>query len=353
MATVETRTIPWSWYSDPVVLRLEQERIFRRAWHYVARVDEIAEPGSFLATRAGDVPIVLVRDDEGALRSFLNVCRHRGSLVCEGAGRRATLQCPYHAWTYGLDGRLVAAPRLNREGGNDPAELGLLPVQVDTWGPLVFASPSLDSGPLADFLADVPQRVRDAGVDLDGLRFLQRSEWEVEANWKISVENFLECYHCPVAHPGFSAAMDVSPEAYLLEVSGGRMTQHGPPRPEPKGAGAYDLTGEVERGQFHLLFPGTVINVMPGRPNFSIGPVFPLATDRTHRFLDYFVAPDADPEWIDESLAFDTQVGKEDSVLVARVQQGVEAGLVEHGQLLPESERLVAHFQSLVVDALA
>jgi choline monooxygenase len=351
VATVETRTFPWSWYTDPVVLRLEHERIFRRSWQYVARRDEIAEAGSFLATRVADVPVVLVRDEEGVLRAFLNVCRHRGSLVCEGSGKRATLQCPYHAWTYGLDGRLVAAPRLAREGGNEPSELGLVPVQVDTWGPLVFVNPDLDSEPLAEFLGDVPGRIADAGIDLDDLRFLQRSEWEVEGNWKISVENFLECYHCPVAHPGFSAAMDVSPEAYLLEVEGGRMTQHGPPRPEPRGG--YDLSGEVERGQFHLLFPGTVVNVMPGRPNFSIGPTYPLSTDRTHRFLDYFFAPDADPEWIGEALAFDAQVGKEDSALVARVQAGVKAGLIEDGRLLPESERLIAQFQSLVVDALA
>jgi choline monooxygenase len=351
VSALDTRTLPWSWYTDPAVLRLEQERIFRHAWQYVARREEIAERGSFLAAQAGDAPVVLTRDEEGELRAFLNVCRHRGSLVCEGSGRRATLQCPYHAWTYGLDGRLVAAPRLAREGSNDPEELGLVPVQVDTWGPLVFVNPDPDAPALAEQLDDVPERIAAAGIDLGSLRFLQRSEWEVEGNWKISAENFLECYHCPVAHPGFSAAMDVSPESYLLDVDGNRMTQHGPPRPEPKGG--YDLTGEVERGQFHLLFPGTVINVMPGRPNFSIGPIRPLTTERTFRFLDYFVAEDADPAWIEEALEFDRQVGAEDSQLIARVQAGVRSGLVPDGRLLPESEKLVAHFQSLVVDALA
>ena len=336
---------------DPTVLRLEQERIFRHAWQYVARREEIAERGSFLATQAGDAPVVLTRDEEGELRAFLNVCRHRGSLVCEGSGRRATLQCPYHAWTYGLDGRLVAAPRLAREGGNDASELGLVPVQVDTWGPFVFVNPDLGAGLLSDHLGDVPERIAAAGVDVDALRFLQRWEWEVEGNWKISAENFLECYHCPVAHPGFSSVMDVSPERYLLEVEGNRMTQHGSPRPEP--TGGYDLTGEVERGQFHLLFPGTLINVMPGRPNISIGPIRPLSTERTYRFLDYLVADDADPAWIEEALEFDRQVGAEDSRLIARVQAGVRSGLVPDGRLLPESEQLVAHFQSLVVDALA
>ena len=353
MAAVDTRTVPWSWYTDPDVLRLEQERIFRRSWQYVGRKDEVAESGSFVATRVGDVPVVLVRDEEGTLRAFLNVCRHRGSLLCEGSGKRATLQCPYHAWTYGLDGKLVAAPRFSREGGDDADELGLLQLPLGTWGPLVFVNPDPAAGPLSAYLGDVPERIQAAGIDLDALRFLQRAESELDANWKISAENFLECYHCAVAHPGFSAVMDVSPDAYLLEMQYGRMTQYSPPRPEPRGD--YDPSGEVERGQFHLVFPGTVINVMPGRPNFSIGPIFPLAPERTYRFLDYFVAEDADPEWIEESLAFDAQVGAEDKVLVERVQAGVRAGagLIGEGRLMPESEKLVAHFQALVVDALA
>jgi phenylpropionate dioxygenase-like ring-hydroxylating dioxygenase large terminal subunit len=351
MAAVGTRTLPWSWYTDPAVLHLERERIFRRSWQYVGHAGDVPEPGSFAATWVGDVPVVVVRDREDTLRAFLNVCRHRGSLVCEGSGTRETLQCPYHAWTYGLDGRLITAPRGNREGGIDTKELGLLPLRLETWGPLLFVNPDLDAEPLADFLDGIPERIADAGVDLDALRFLQRSESELECNWKISAENFLECYHCPTAHPGFSAVMDVNPDSYLLEARAGRMTQHGPPRREPRGD--YDPTGEVERGQFHLLFPGTVVNVMPGRPNFSIGPLFPRDPERTYRFLDYFVAEDADETWIEESLAFDGQVGAEDRVLVERVQAGVRAGLVEHGQLLPESERLIAHFQSLVIDALA
>ena len=108
--------------------------------------------------------------------------------------------------------------------------------------------------------------------------------------------------------------MDVSVDAYLLETNSGRMSQYSPPRREP--SGAYDPTGEIERGQFRLLFPGTVLNVMPGRPNFSIGPVVPLETEKTYRFLDYFVAEDADDAWVEESLAFDAQVGAEDRVLV-------------------------------------
>ena len=351
MSTTATGTIPWSWYTDPTVLRLEQERIFSRFWQYVGRTSDVAEPRSFQATRVGHVPVLLVRDEEGVLRAFLNVCRHRGSLVCEGSGRRATLQCPYHAWTYGLDGRLLSAPRSEHEGGIESEELGLVQLQLETWGPFAFVNPDPDAAPLSHYLEDVPQRVAAAGIDVDALRFLSRAESEYEANWKICTENFLECYHCPTAHPGFSAVMDVSPDAYLLETHAWRMSQHGPPRPEPRGS--YDPSGEVESGQFHLLFPNTVVNVMPGRPNLSIGPIVPLAPERTYRFLDYLVAPDADERWIEEALAFDAEVGAEDRVLVERVQAGVRSGILGEGRLMPRSEQLVAHFQSLVVDALA
>jgi choline monooxygenase len=142
----------------------------------------------------------------------------------------------------------------------------------------------------------------------------------------------------------------VSPDAYGLEEHGWRMSQLGPVRPEPRGS--FDPAGEVANGQFHLVFPNTVVNVMPGRPNLSIGPITPLSPERTYRFLDYLVAPDADDEWIAGMLEFDDRVGVEDRVLVERVQAGVRSGLLEDGRLLPESERLVAHFQALVVAAL-
>src|SRR5918995_1382083 len=176
MATIaDGRTLPFDWYSDPDVLRLERERIFRHAWQYAGRTDQIADPGSFFTCDAGGVPIVVVRDKDGLLRAFLNVCRHRGSLVCEGEGKRETLQCPYHAWTYGLDGSLRAAPRSDRESGFDKADLGLVPVSVETWGPFVFVNPDAEAVPLAEILGDLPDLLAGAGLDLDSLRFLRRS----------------------------------------------------------------------------------------------------------------------------------------------------------------------------------
>jgi phenylpropionate dioxygenase-like ring-hydroxylating dioxygenase large terminal subunit len=344
------RTIPWEWYTDPAVLRLEQERIFRSSWQYAAHTGEVPEPGSFVAARAGHVPVVVVRDHDGQLRAFVNVCRHRGYLLCEGAGRRETLQCPYHAWTYDLDGSLRTAPRAGAEPGFDRDMLGLVAVQVDTWGPFVFVNPDLEAPPLAEHLGGLPALVADGGVDVDSLEFHLRASVEYDANWKVCAENYLECYHCAVAHPSFSKAIDVAPGTYQLDEHPTFSSQYGPAK--NGGGGVYDAAGEVGRGQFHYLFPNTTINVMPGRGNISIGPIVPLAAERTHRSLDYFLAPGADEAWISDYLELDTQVGKEDKVLVERVQQGMRSGMISEGALMPVSERLIAHFERLVVDAL-
>ena len=348
----DARTVPWEWYTDPRVLLLEQERIFRRTWQYAGRREQVEEPGSFFTCDTGGIPIVVVRDKERTLRAFVNVCRHRGSLVCEGEGRRETLQCPYHAWTYGLDGTLRTAPRSDLEPGFDRSELGLVAAQVETWGPFVFVNADASAAPLGETFADLPALVAEAGLDVGGLRFLRRLSSQYEANWKVCCENFLECYHCQVAHPAFSKVVDVAFDAYRLEESRWFSSQYGPIRARQGAPGQFDPTGPITRGQFHFLWPNVTINVLPGQPNLSIGPIVPVGPERTMRFLDYYVAPGVDPGWLEEMLAFDDQVGAEDTVLVERVQKGMRAGVLEHGRLLEGSERLIGHFQGLLLEAL-
>jgi phenylpropionate dioxygenase-like ring-hydroxylating dioxygenase large terminal subunit len=348
---VTATTTPWAWYSDADLLRREQERIFRSAWQYVGHADQVAERGSYFTARVGHVPVVVTRDREGVLNGFVNVCRHRGFAVARGAGRRETLQCGYHAWTYDLDGSLRAAPRSERDPEFDAGELSLVRVQIATWGPFVFANADPDAPPLERTLRDLPELVAAAGVDVDSLRFRLRSEFSVEANWKLVCENFLECYHCPVAHPGFSGMVDVSPDAYRLEAGETFSSQVGLLR--ANGTKRYDPTGEVPHSQFHFIWPNTGINILPGRANLSIGPMLPLTPSRTERFLDYFFAADADDAWVEDLLAFDDQVGREDRALVEVVQQGVAAGMIERGRLLPDTEVLVADFQRRVAEALA
>jgi choline monooxygenase len=341
---VET-TLPYGWYTDPEILRREQDLVFRPAWQYVGHTGQLAAPGYF-ATTVGRTPVVVTRDRDGVLRGFVNVCRHRGFALAEGEQSRETLQCPYHAWTYGLDGRLRKAPRSEEEPDFPQSELGLVPIAVDTWGPFVFAHAGSDPEPLADTLGSLPAQVAELGLDVDSLVHHSRWEAEVEANWKIVSENFLECYHCQVAHPAFSELIDVSPDAYLLSTDGRLSTQHGPLR-------TVAPTDELPRAQFHFLWPNLGINIFPGRPNLSIGPFVPLTPERTYRSLDYFFGPEVEAAWIDDLIAFDAQVGREDVALVEGVQRGVASGALEHGVLMGRSEQLIGHFQALTAAALA
>ena len=333
--TAETN--PWGWYWDPEVWSLEQTRIFGRSWQYVGHAGMAARAGDFFTARAGRIPVVVTHAGDGETRAFVNVCRHRGSIVAEGAGNRKALQCPYHAWTYGLDGRLRAAPRADFELDG----IGLEPVRLERWGPFLFVNPDADAETLWDWLGPVPAQVEELGLDVDSLQFHHRSEWSVAANWKVVAENFLECYHCALAHPGFSALVDVSPDAYRLEAGRLHSTQIGPAR------------DGARRSQFHFVWPNTGVNVFPGEPNLSIGPFEPRAPHRTDRFLDYFFGPEIDETWIAELLDLDDKVGSEDTALVERVQIGVSSGAIADGRLLGEAEQLVAHFQGLVREALS
>jgi choline monooxygenase len=208
-------------------------------------------------------------------------------------------------------------------------------LSLDRCGPFLFVGSDPESPPPSELFAAVPLPFVP-----DELVFRERVDYALEANWKIVIENYLECYHCPVAHPGFSRLVDVDPAAYVLEGDGPVWSQHGAAR---------DGTGT---SAFHLVWPALKINVYPGFANLSIGPVWPETTGRTAGFLDYFFAPDVSDAWARELIAFDDQVGLEDTALVESVQRGVAAGLVARGRLLPESERLIASFQSKVAASL-
>ena len=346
-------TLPFSWFADPQVFAAEQERIFARTWQYAGIVDWVSEPGRYFTCRAGLVPVVLVRDRDGHINGFVNICRHRATEVAQGRGRRETLQCPYHAWTYGLDGRLRAAPRSEREPDFDPADYGLVPVAVDTWGPLVFVNRDLDAPPLAEVLGRLPSLVEAAGIRLDDLRHHDRVEWELAANWKAVVENYLECYHCPTAHPGFSRLIDVDPDAYQLSADEWFSSQVGRVRADAgNGKAPYAPEGAIAEAHFHYLWPTFTINVLPGPPNLAAFYFVPIDPDHTLTITDYFYGEEATPEDIEAMVEFGNQVGLEDQALVESIQRAARSRGLSEGRLLLSSEHLIQHFQRLVERAL-
>jgi choline monooxygenase len=338
-----TDTLPYRFYTDPERLPAERERLFERSWQYVGHTGQLPEGGSYFTCRVGAVPLVVVRDKAGELRAFVNVCRHRGAEVVHGAGPCSTLQCHYHAWTYGLDGALRAAPRADGDPEFARSSLGLRRAQLDTWGPFIFVNPDPDAAPLAETLGALPEIVRGGGLDVDSLAFHSRAGYSLDANWKVAVENYLECYHCAVAHPSFSEAVDVHPDRYRLD-------SHPTFASHYAGSRNGGLTAGDVQGQFHLIWPNIKVNVMPGRPNISIGPLHPSTADRTDGFLDYFFAAGEDPDWIASYLELDDQVGAEDRILVESVQRGMASGAFENGRLLLPSEELIAEFQRYVTN---
>jgi choline monooxygenase len=347
-------TSPWSWYSDPEILALELEQIFRREWQYAGHLGDLQGPGSYAVSPTGPVPILLTLDADGTLRGFINVCRHRGAVMATGAARRGTVQCPYHAWTYGLDGCLRAAPRSGEDPAFDAGQLGLVPVSVDTWGPFVFANPDRNAEPLADALGDLPMVCAEHGMDVHGLRFHRRVHYEIRANWKIAVENFLECYHCPVNHPGLVQVID---ERRLELIAHGRRTsQLAPVHPRAlAGDSPIQVPADAGIAHNHLWFPTLKVNVLPGHANLSIGPLFPTGPQTCAGYLDYWFGESVDEGWIEEVFAFDDQVGSEDVALVEAVQRGSTTGGIDHGWVLGGvggPEFLIGHFQDYVRERL-
>ena len=349
-------TLPFEWFSDPQVFRLEQRRVFADSWLYAGVADWVAGPGQFFTARAGLVPIVIVRDEGGNLNAFVNICRHRATEVAEGRGKRMSLQCPYHAWTYGLDGCLHTAPRSEREPDFDKADFGLVPVAVDTWGPLVFVNRNLDAPPLAHYLGRLPQVVADAGVDFRAMRYRERDESEVAANWKVVVENYLECYHCPTAHPGFSKVIDVSPDTYALtsdEWFSSQISRTRPGAETEKDGLPYNPFGAVSEAHFHWLWPTFTLNVLPGAPNLTVFYFVPIAPDRTLTVSDSFYGDEVSEEEIASIRDFGNQVFAEDQALVESIQRAAASGGLNEGRLMLSSEHLIQHFQRLVERTLA
>ncbi|MBV9328604.1 MAG: aromatic ring-hydroxylating dioxygenase subunit alpha [Chloroflexi bacterium] len=345
--------LPTAWYTDQGIAELERRYIFRRSWQYVGRTEQVAQAGDYFTAQVGDIPVVIVRSAEG-IQGLVNVCRHRRHEVMSGAGNRRSLQCPYHAWTYELDGRLRTAPRSERELSFCKEDYPLLRVQVATWGRWIFANPDPDAPPLTEILGELPAILASSGMDLDQLRFWRRDDWVSHANWKILIENFLECYHCPVQHPAFSAVIDVRPDAYRLEAYRWFSSQTGSVRDTISGqAPPYDAQGDVQQAQFHFLWPNFTISVNPGRPNLSLDVWLPDGPTRTRGFSEHYFGPDVPADWAEEMIAFNAQVGDEDDELTSSVQRGIDCGLPDQGRFLANSEHLCIHFQKLVLSAVA
>ena len=345
-------TLPTEWYSSPAQLRREFDAIMRREWQFVCAAESVAEPGSYASASLGGKPVVITRTASGELHGFWNVCRHRGHLVADGVGKRPNLQCRYHAWTYGLDGRLTGVPRKAELA--DRCGLDLIPIHVHQWGPLIFGALEPRSAPPVEALDELGELLAAGGLDLADLKFYKHADWEIRCNWKVAVENYIECYHCPTIHRDLNEIVDLTPGSQQQRIDGPLMLIYSPLRDGIVGSdqAPYDLDGPIVRNDAHLLWPCTTFSMFPGVPNLIIGTWELTGAGSTQRLSHCFFGSDVAADEAEEMLTYFGSVGEDDIEVCEATQAGLEAGIVPHGRLLDPSEELIRHFQEMVCESL-
>jgi choline monooxygenase len=190
---------PWC-YTDPEFYRAEVDSIFMKEWNFLGRADRIPKAGDYFTVDFAGVPLIIVRDKSGQVKAYANTCRHRGALVASGEGSCRAFQCPYHGWTYGLDGKLLGAPAMAKNETFKKSELSLIPVRLEIWGGFLFVNFDSNAESLADYLGDMPEQL--ASYDCDNLVTTRRVEYDLRCNWKVYIENAMEEYHVPLVHGG-------------------------------------------------------------------------------------------------------------------------------------------------------
>lgn len=349
-------TLPSRYYLDPDRLDEEKERIFYRTWQLVARGEDLTRIGDFVPASIADEPIVITHGLDGELRGFYNVCRHRAGQVALARGNRKSLQCRYHGWTYGLDGRLRACPEMEATEDFRKEDFGLVPIRVERWGPFVFANLDPHAPDLAEVLGAIPAEVAAAGFDIEHMRLVERREYVVESNWKVYVDNYLEGYHLPIAHPQLFKELDY--DAYRVEEFRYYSKQHAPiralkPGEEPGRDRRFVRAEGEDSALYYWVFPNTMFNIYPD--NLSSNVILPLGADRTLTIFEWFFAePGTGAGWesMQQGIAFSDQIQQEDIVLCEQVQRGLRSRAYDTGRFSALRENGVYHFQNLVREFL-
>jgi choline monooxygenase len=337
-----SETIPSTWYTDPRFHALDREAIFATTWQGVGHTSMVARPGEYFLTEVAGDPIIVLRDRDGGLRAFYNVCRHRGGpLAIEPAGCVHALTCRYHGWTYLLDGTLRGVPQFDRTELFDRRDFGLVPVRLERWEDFLFVN--LDPAPgisVAESLAGITERIRPNRLTTK--RLVRRRDYRVESNWKVYIDNFLEGYHIPHVHPELNQALDYL--RYRTEIHPYYNLQHSPLREDNVYTG--DGGGEAF---YYWIYPNFMLNVLPNRIQVNL--VVPEAHD-TCRVVFWYYYDDStapgQPERIEADVTASDVVQDEDREICARVQQGLASRAYDRGRFSVEMESGVHHFQQLV-----
>ncbi|CAN5452634.1 aromatic ring-hydroxylating dioxygenase subunit alpha [soil metagenome] len=360
-------TLAGEYYTSAELFTAEQDHIFENMWFCAVRCQDVAEAGQFKNVQVGRESVLVVRGRDGVLRAFLNVCRHRGASLCtesEGQVKRH-LQCPYHAWTYALDGKLFAAPNMgalkSEDGaGIDRVRYGLIPVELREW--LGYAWVCLADEPPSfedDVIGEVTNRLGDpTAIDhygIDELRVGHREIYDVKANWKLIVENFMECYHCATIHPELVEVLPEFAGGLAAQYFVGHGAEFGPEIAgfTVDGTAGFDnlpgLAEDQERKYYAITIKPTVfVNLVPDHIIFHR--MYPLAADRTVVECDWLytgdvVAADRD---VSRSVELFHRVNQQDFDACERTQPAMSSRAYRNGGVLVPAEHHIAEFHHWV-----
>jgi len=338
------RTLLQSYLISPEVFAKEQERIFSTQWLCVGHQSQLAKPGDYFVQEVVGESLIILRDQQGGVRGFYNVCRHRGTRICEekNGQSRETLQCPYHAWTYGLDGRLVGAPHMDKVDGFNKAQHSLLAVSLALWEGFVFVNLAKEPTPLETVFATLAGKFTH--WNLSKLRSARRIEYDVRANWKLIFQNYSECYHCPLVHPALSKLTPYdSAENDLCEgpflggfmpiTKGNSLTMSGNACALPVG----DIKAEDHHRVFYYsIFPNMLLSLHPDY--VMVHQLWPKSPERVLIYCDWFFHPDAfsRPDFHpDDAVEFWDMTNRQDWHVCELSQQGIASRAYRPGPYSP------------------
>ena len=355
-------TLPGSAYTDPDVFAAEQARIFEAMWFCVARTSDVGAPGSFRTVQVGRESVLVTRNRKGEARAFFNVCRHRGAkLFTEefGAARRA-FQCPYHAWTYDFDGKLVAAPNLTKMPDVDRVEYGLHTIAVREWLGYVWVClaeqpPSFDDTVLGAVVERLGNLESLQNYEVDNLAVGRRIVYDVKANWKLIVENFMECYHCATIHPELTEVVPEFADGYAAQYFVGHGAEFAP---DVKGftvdgsEGVDRIPGvsaDQDRRYYAITIrPQAFLNLVPDHVIFHR--MYPMAVDRTVVECDWLYLPGVVESGVDVGASVELfhRVNVQDFNACERCQPTMSSRVYAHGGVLVPSEHHIGEFHEWV-----
>ena len=390
------QTLASRFYTDPHILEIEREKIFRRTWQLVGTLNQpcgdvngikktISDPESYFTADVAGEPVIVVRDKQGTLRGFSNVCRHRAGPIALGSGCKNVLRCQYHGWTYTLEGQLIGTPDVEGVEFFDRSTMGMVPLRLETWDEFIFVSFAgagggkdgrrstvegrkekqeitgaeaqvlesfAESPTLADVLGKIPEQAR--GFEFKGLQLAERRDYVIDCNWKVYVDNYLEGYHIPIAHPGLMREIDYS--RYRTDTYRYYSQQFAPIR-AMKASDAQERfyapgTG-LQEALYFWIFPNLMLNIYPD--NISTNVIVPLSVDKTLTIFEWFFHEVDSPktkERIAKAVAFSDEVQQEDILLCQNVQKGLRSSTYDRGRYSVKRENGVHHFHMLLAESL-